>query len=70
MDYDQMRAYVDADRAMRAQAAPAVVASPLTAFCSAKPLLLVSHRKSVGSSVQRKPSISYADAQTLYPVHR
>ena len=62
---DQMRAYVDADRAMRAQAAPAAVASPLTKLQRKAIAVCFTSEKVSVSAVQRKLSISYADAQTL-----
>lgn len=62
---DQMRAYVDADRAMRAQAAPAAVASPLTKLQRKAIAVCFTSDKVSVSEVQRKLSISYADAQTL-----
>lgn len=62
---DQMRAYVDADRAMRAQAAPAAVASPLTKLQRKAIAVCFTSEKVSVSEVQRKLSISYADAQTL-----
>lgn len=61
----QMRAYVDADRAMRAQAAPAAVASPLTKLQRKAIAVCFTSDKVSVSEVQRKLSISYADAQTL-----
>lgn len=62
---DQMRAYVDADRAMWAQAAPAAVASPLTELQRKAIAVCFTSDKVSVSEVQRKLSISYADAQTL-----
>ena len=62
---DQMYAYVDADRAMRAQAAPAAVASPLTKLQRKAIAVCFTSDKVSVSEVQRKLSISYADAQTL-----
>lgn len=60
-----LRAYVDADRAMLAQAAPAAVASPLTKLQRKAIAVCFTSDKVSVSEVQRKLSISYADAQTL-----
>ncbi len=54
-----------ADRAMRAQAAPAAVASPLTKLQRKAIAVCFTSDKVSVSEVQRKLSISYADAQTL-----
>ena len=63
--HNLIRDAIDADRAMRAQAAPAAVASPLTKLQrKAIDVCFTSDKVSV-SEVQRKLSISYADAQTL-----
>lgn len=63
--HNLIRDVIDADRAMRAQAAPAAVASPLTKLQrKAIDVCFTSDKVSV-SEVQRKLSISYADAQTL-----
>ena len=63
--HNLIRDAIDADRVMRAQAAPAAVASPLTKLQrKAIDVCFTSDKVSV-SEVQRKLSISYADAQTL-----
>lgn len=54
-----------ADRALRAQAAPAAVASPLTKLQRKAIAVCFTSDKVSVSEVQRKLSISYADAQTL-----
>lgn len=64
-DADQMRTYADATCAMRAQAAHAAVASPLTKLQRKAIAVCFTSDKVSVSEVQRKLSISYADAQTL-----
>lgn len=54
-----------ADRAMRANAAPAAVTSPLTKLQRKAIAVCFASAKVSVSEVQRKLSISYADAQTL-----
>lgn len=61
----RLAALYDADRAMRAQAAPAAVASPLTKLQRKAIAVCFTSDKVSVSEVQRKLSISYADAQTL-----
>ena len=58
-------AAITADRAMRAKAAPAAVASPLTKLQRKAIAVCFTSDKVSVSEVQRKLSISYADAQTL-----
>lgn len=58
-------AAITADRAMRAQAAPAAVTSPLTKLQRKAIAICFTSDKVSVSEVQRKLSISYADAQTL-----
>ncbi len=55
----------DINSAMRAQAAPAAVASPLTKLQRKAIAVCFTSDKVSVSEVQRKLSISYADAQTL-----
>lgn len=55
----------DINSAMRAQAAPAAVASPLTKLQRKAIAVCFTSEKVSVSEVQRKLSISYADAQTL-----
>ena len=63
--HNLIRDAIDADRAMRAQAAPAAVASPLTKLQRKAIAVCFTSEKVSVSEVQRKLSISYADAQTL-----
>ena len=63
--HNLIRDAIDADRAMRAQAAPAAVASPLTKLQRKAIAVCFASDKVSVSEVQRKLSISYADAQTL-----
>ena len=63
--HNLIRDVIDADRAMRAQAAPAAVASPLTKLQRKAIAVCFTSDKVSVSEVQRKLSISYADAQTL-----
>lgn len=63
--HNLIRDAIDADRAMRAQAAPAAVASPLTKLQRKAIAVCFTSDKVSVSEVQRKLSISYADAQTL-----
>ena len=63
--HNLIRDVIDADRAMRAQAAPAAVASPLTKLQRKAIAVCFTSEKVSVSEVQRKLSISYADAQTL-----
>lgn len=63
--HNLIRDAIDADRAMRAQAAPAAVASPLTKLQRKAIAVCFTSDKVSVSEVQRQLSISYADAQTL-----
>lgn len=63
--HNLIRDAIDADRAMLAQAAPAAVASPLTKLQRKAIAVCFTSDKVSVSEVQRKLSISYADAQTL-----
>lgn len=59
------RAAINADRAMRAQAAPVAVAVPLTKLQRKAIAVCFTSDKVSVSEVQRKLAISYSDAQTL-----